>query len=72
MRKILYECDGCLAVPHHKKSVSLQRKWMPKYFDAPDHEHSDIVADQKDDPKLANVSLISAVINEDLRQLHRR
>ena len=44
---------------------------MTEGVDSPVNEHSNVVANEENDPELANITLIASLVNEDLGQLNR-
>lgn len=44
---------------------------MTEGVDSPVNEHSNVAANEENDPELADISLIASLVNEDLGQLNR-
>ena len=44
---------------------------MTEGVDSPVNEHSNVAANEENDPELADITLIASLVNEDLGQLNR-
>ena len=71
LRQIFRESDCSLGVAHHEERVCLVWKRSIEGVDPPVHEHSNVAANEENDPEFAYTALIASLVNEDLGQLDR-